>query len=245
MATRKTRQPDPATTAAPPKASQAPKAAKTPRTAKSGKTGRTGKSAAPTAVQARSVARGTADALPSVASYRCAEVTPLTRISEHFTVRELIASEVAQRNGIDNRFETDAHLQAAVHLARTVLEPLRAHHGGPLSPNSVYRSQAVERALKNRPGSWISTSAHTTGCACDMELPGLSTLALAQWAAEHLADYDQIICECYDPSEGVNSGWVHIAVLPPGQGVNRREQLSYVRDPKTRAWVYVTGFRAA
>ena len=189
--------------------------------------------------------RGAPGELPPVESYRCADITPQTRVSRYFTVRELTVSDLAQRRGIDNRFDSDAHLQAAVHLARSVLDPLREHHGGPFSPNSVFRSQALERELKGRPGSWISTSQHTEGCACDVELPGLSTLDLARWAAANLQPFDQIICECYDAAEGVNSGWVHIARLAPGRGVNRGEQLSYVRDPKSGQWVYVTGFRGA
>ena len=99
--------------------------------------------------------------------------------------------------------------------------------------------------LKRKPSGWLSTSQHTQGCACDIEIVGKSTLELAQWAADNLPDYDQIICECYDPREGPNSGWVHLSLKAPGQGVNRKEQLSYVRDKRSGKWVYITGLKSS
>lgn len=173
-----------------------------------------------------------------------ANIEPGDLIAPNFKVYELTVSELASRQGIPNDFTSDAELRAAVHLARAVLQPIRDAFGR-FSPNSVFRSQALERALKNRPATWISTSQHTQGCACDVEIVGKSTLELAQWARDHLPDYDQIICECYDPREGPNSGWVHISLKPPGQGANRRKLLSYIRDPHSGQMVYVDGLRAS
>lgn len=175
-----------------------------------------------------------------LAALTLAGVEPRDLIAPNFRVYELTRSETALRQRIANTFTTDEDLRCAVHLARTVLQPIRDRFG-PFSPNSVFRSQGLERALKNRPSSWISTSQHTQGRACDVEIPGLATLELARWAAEHLANFDQIICECYDPRQGPNSGWVHVSVIPPGRGTNRRETLSYVLDKATQRLVYVQG----
>jgi hypothetical protein len=175
---------------------------------------------------------------------RLADLDPQDRIAPNFRVYELTRSETADRQRIDNRFANDDELCSAVLLARHVLQPLRDAFGS-YTPNSVYRGQPLERALKNRPSSWISTSQHAQGRACDVEIPGTPTLELARWASENLADWDQIICECYDPAQGPNSGWVHISLVPPGRGRNRREKLSYVVDPATRRLVYVQGFRAS
>jgi hypothetical protein len=164
-------------------------------------------------------------------------------IAPNFKVYELTKSELASRLGVVNEFSSDAELRAAVHLAREVLQPIRKAFGR-FTPNSVYRSQVLERALKQKPSGWISTSQHTTGCACDVEVPGkCTTLELAQWARDNLPDYDQIICECYDPREGPNSGWVHISLKPPQQGSNRKQLLSYIRDPDSNRMVYVQGLR--
>jgi len=169
---------------------------------------------------------------------------PQDFIAPNFRVYELTRSELASRLGVDNAFPGDRELRAAVNLARHVLQPLR-HAFGAFTPNSVFRSQALERVLKQKPSGWLSTSQHTQGCACDVEIVGKSTLELAQWAAEKLPDYDQIICECYDPREGLNSGWVHISLKPPGQGANRKALLSYIRDGNSRQWVYVAGLRVS
>jgi hypothetical protein len=173
-----------------------------------------------------------------------ADLHPQDRIAPNFRAYELSRSEIADRLDIDNRLPNDAVMRAAVHLAREVMQPVRKAFGR-YSPNSVYRGQALERVVKKRPQGWISTSQHTTGCACDLEIPGKSTLDLAKWAAEHLPAYDQIICECYDPREGPNSGWVHISLRRPDHAVNRRELLSYILDTRTGRWVYVPGLLGA
>lgn len=168
------------------------------------------------------------------------KLAPTDLIAPNFRFYELTRSELASRLDVDNRFADDREMRAAVNLARKVLQPIRDAFGS-FTPNSVFRSQALERALKHKPSSWLSTSQHTRGCACDVEIAGKSTLELARWAADNLPDYDQIICECYDPREGPNSGWLHVSLKPPETGPNRRQLLSYVRDGGR--WIYVTGLR--
>lgn len=169
-------------------------------------------------------------------------IKPGDLIAPNFQFYELTKSELASRLGIANNFSNDDELRAAIHLARNVLQPIRDKFGR-FTPNSVYRSQALERTLKQKPSGWISTSQHATGCACDVEIPGKSTLELAEWARNNLPEYDQIICECFDPREGPNSGWVHISLKPPKQGSNRMQLLSYISDPDTGRMVYVQGLR--
>ena len=167
-----------------------------------------------------------------------ADITPHTLIAPNFMAYELIRSELADRRGIDNRFPSDQELRAAIHLAREVLQPIRDALGK-FTPNSVFRGNPLERALKNKPATWISTSQHARGEACDIEIVGMTTLALATWAKTNLKDFDQIICECYDPAKGPNSGWVHVSLKAPGTGENRQQLLSYVAD--NGKMVYVPG----
>lgn len=171
------------------------------------------------------------------------QVRPETRIAPNFRVHELTRSELAERRGIDNNFPSDRELRAAIHLVREVLQPIREAFGS-FTPNSIFRGNPLERALKNKPGTWLSTSQHVRGEACDIEIVGMSTLALANWAKEKLKDYDQIICECFDPLKGPNSGWVHISLKGPDGSSNRRELLSYIRDPRSGRMIYVPGLRA-
>lgn len=176
-----------------------------------------------------------------LASFELNDLHPRDLIATNFRAYELTRSEVANRRRIDNSFSDVQELRAAIHLAREVLQPIRDHFGS-FTPNSVYRSQALERALKNKPASWVSVSQHTRGQACDVEIVGTSTLDLARWASVNLKDFDQVICERYDPSQGPNSGWVHISLKPEGEA-NRKQLLSYLRDPNSGLMVYVKGLR--
>ena len=160
-------------------------------------------------------------------------------ISPNFKLYELLKSEIAARNNINNFFEEIDHLQAAVYLCRNILQRVRDEFG-PFSPNSVYRCQNLERTLKQKGNDWISTSQHTLGRACDIEVTGMPTIELAKWASENL-EYDQIICECYNAVKGVNSGWVHISIVPQDMGQNRHNLLSYVMDDRTGSYTYVQG----
>jgi len=178
-----------------------------------------------------------------LADIHLAGLDPRALIAPNFRVYELTRSELASRRGIANGFASEAELHAAIHLARHVMQPVRDAFGS-FTPNSVYRGQALERALKNKPATWLSTSQHATGEACDIEIVGMATLELAAWARDHLADFDQIICECYDPRQGPNSGWVHVSLKAPGSGANRRQCLSYVADPASGRLVYVHGLTA-
>lgn len=227
----------------------APKEKAVRRTAKSGATPLPPPVTRPAPPISRGVSRSASRSADStvdrknepISQFTLANVSHDTRVAPNFLVYELTRSELADRRGIDNHFASDQELRAAIHLAREVLQPIRDKFGS-FTPNSVFRGHPLERALKNKPTSWLSTSQHSRGEACDIEIVGMSTLALANWAKDNLKDFDQIICECYDPAKGPNSGWVHISLKAPGSGENRRQLLSYIADHGKM--VYVPGLRA-
>jgi hypothetical protein len=159
------------------------------------------------------------------------------RISKNFQYWELVKSETAARNAIDNRVRSTKYLRSVVYVCRNVLQPIRDKFGQ-FIPNSVYRSQELERALKKKPVTWLSTSQHAKGEAVDIEVPKVTNLKLAEWCTKNL-DTDQVILEMYDPNIGPNSGWVHVSTKPGGIG-NRHVELSYVKQ--RGKYVYVKGF---
>ena len=161
------------------------------------------------------------------------------RIAPNFKIYELTKSDFAERHNINNDFKDDSDLQSAIYLCRNILQPIRDEFGS-YSPNSVYRCQELERGMKKKPDDWVSSSQHARGQACDVEVPGISTMDLAVWVAENL-EYDQLICECYNPAKGANSGWVHVSIVPPGRGENRKQQLSYIYSATNNKFVYVNG----
>lgn len=141
------------------------------------------------------------------------------RLSDHFTLGELVRSQLAARRGIDNR-PCARDVENLKRLCEGVLEPVRAHFRMPFSPSSGYRSPALNRTLG---GS--ARSQHMRGEAADFGIPGVSNIALAQWIRDSL-DFDQLILE-YPDADDPHAGWVHCSVTAAG---NRGEVLTCTRD---------------
>jgi len=74
------------------------------------------------------------------------------KLSEHFTLAELIKSETAERKGIDN-MPTDALLPKLKRLCVELLEPIRLHYGQPIRPNSSYRGVVLNAKVGGSPKS--------------------------------------------------------------------------------------------
>jgi len=152
---------------------------------------------------------------------------PSSKLSPHFTHREVARSNTAMRQGIDNTPPSEV-LQNAEQLARHVLEPIRVHFGIPFSPNSWYRSEKLEKFICWRsfkkwckrkgykdhkdPIAWddyFSRKSHPNGQAADIEIASIDNDQLYDWIESNL-QYDQLIREF--PKKGdPMSGWVHVS----------------------------------
>jgi hypothetical protein len=129
-------------------------------------------------------------------------------LSEHFTLEELTASDIATRRGIGN---TPGPLEQAnlTRIAAT-LEQVRALLGVPMHINSGYRSPTVNRAVG---GS--ATSAHCDGRAADFIAPEYGTpQEVARAIRDSAIQFDQLIYE---------GTWVHIGI--PADGAQDRHQV--------------------
>lgn len=84
------------------------------------------------------------------------------KLTEHFTLEEMIKSPTAVRLGIDNTpsKEVIANLKA---LCTHILEPLRKAYGKPIIVTSGYRCPALNRAVKG-----AAQSQHQFGFAADV-----------------------------------------------------------------------------
>jgi len=60
---------------------------------------------------------------------------PKEKLSEHFTLGELIKSQIAEEEGIDNN-PPEELIPKLGRLCSDLLEPIRDHFGVPFSPNS-------------------------------------------------------------------------------------------------------------
>jgi hypothetical protein len=133
-------------------------------------------------------------------------------LSEHFTIEELVASQLAARHRIDNR-PGPAEL-ANLHRVASVLEEVRVLVGGPVLVSSGYRSPAVNAAVGG-----AKSSAHLQGLAADINVPGFTPRALAQRIRDSDIQFDQLIYE---------GTWVHIGLAA---GALRREVLTATFAP--------------
>ena len=113
-------------------------------------------------------------------------------ITEHFTFEELYASEIADRNGIDNT-PTDPKVLDNLKTLALNLESVRRLLGHPIHINSAYRCLLVNGMLGSKP-----TSAHVRGLAADIICPAFgSPVDIVNAIISSGIQYDQVILE-YD-----------------------------------------------
>ena len=135
------------------------------------------------------------------------------KISANISFKEATVSETATKLGIDNT-PTEDHLEAMVTVAEKIFQPLREWCNHPIRINSMYRSEALNKALG---GS--KTSQHRLGQALDLDSLGSKSNAdLFNWVAENL-NFDQLIWEFGndDPK------WIHISYV--SDDTNRNQKL--------------------
>ena len=146
------------------------------------------------------------------------------KLSENFSLQELIKSQTATRKGIDNT-PSPGHQDNLKSLCTHVLQPVREHFGRVVTVSSGYRSPELCIAIGSK-----TTSQHAKGEAADFEIFGVSNKELADYINETL-DYDQLILEYWKESDP-NSGWVHCSF---SAGNNRKQYLrAYKEDGKTK-----------
>ena len=130
------------------------------------------------------------------------------KLSKNFSLSELTKSQTATRKGISNEPSTE-HVENLIHLAESVLQPVRDHFGKPGMISSGYRSPELCEAIGSS-----SKSQHAKGEAADFEIPGVDNMQLAIWISKN-TKFDQLILEFYEPGDP-NSGWVHCSAVKEG-----------------------------
>ena len=138
------------------------------------------------------------------------------KLSPHFTLAELTASDTAARRGWDNT-PNEAEIQNLTRLAQ-LLEMVRDVVLQPLIINSGFRSKQVNDAIGSR-----DTSQHRLGCAADFRVPGMTPRDVCKLVIASGIPFDQLIQEFYE--EGKPGGWTHISVPNSADGKARRSAL--------------------
>ena len=146
------------------------------------------------------------------------------KLSNNFSLKEMTASQTADRHGISNNPSED-HMDNLKKLCENVLQPIRDHYGRVVSVSSGYRSP--ELCVKI--GSSMK-SQHAKGQAADFEIFGVPNAELAKYITQHI-DFDQLILEYHNPEEP-NSGWIHCSYKNPED--NRKQVLRAYRNSERR-----------
>ena len=121
---------------------------------------------------------------------------------KHFTMNELVRSNTAINNGIDNE-PTEDIKKNLIDLVENVLDPLREAYGHPIRVNSGYRSKELNKSIGGVP-----TSQHCLGQAADITTGTKNgNKDLIAIAKSINLPYDQLIDE-------KNGTWVHISYGP-------------------------------
>lgn len=123
------------------------------------------------------------------------------KLSNNFSLKELTASQTADRKGINNNPNED-QINKLKLLCEKVLQPIRDHYGKVVTVSSGYRSVELCEAIGSS-----KNSQHAKAEAADFEIFGLSNAELCKWIADNL-EFDQMILEYHNLDEP-NSGWIH------------------------------------
>ena len=137
----------------------------------------------------------------------------MIKISKNITYAEAIHSNTAKRKGIDNT-PSPFHVEAMRITAEKIFEPLREWVGGPIKVSSMFRSPALNEAIK---GS--SSSQHMKGQAMDLDdVYGFKTNAeMYHWIKDNL-NFDQLIWEF---GTDTNPNWIHVSYVSDEDNRNR------------------------
>lgn len=134
------------------------------------------------------------------------------KLSQHFTLAELTASNKARELGLDN---TPPHeLMPRLILVAEMLERIRSTLNAPITVTSGYRGQALNKAVGG-----VSSSDHTQGHAADIVAPGYGTpyqIAKALAPLVSVLGIGQLILEGVKGKQ-----WVHVSTRVPEKVSNR------------------------
>ena len=123
------------------------------------------------------------------------------KLSKNFSLKEMTASQTAERKGINNN-PNDDQITGLQKLCENILQPVRDHYATPVTISSGFRSEELCVAIGSS-----TNSQHAKGQAADFEIFGLANAELAKYIIDKL-NFDQLILEFHNPEEP-NSGWIH------------------------------------
>jgi zinc D-Ala-D-Ala carboxypeptidase len=148
-------------------------------------------------------------------------------LTKDFTLEEFLRSQEAARMG--REIVADATiLENLKRLCILILQPLRDELGRSIHVSSGYRPPWLNTLIGG-----ASTSAHQYGCAADIEVAGMSSIAVCRTVERLKLPVDQCIHEF--------GQWCHVGIARAGAPARNEYLTARVVQGKTR---YDTGLNA-
>lgn len=145
-----------------------------------------------------------------------------TKLSQNFSLEEMIASSTAKAKKIDNT-PTPEVKQNLEKLCKEVLQPIRNRYNRAITVTSGYRCPKLNTAIGG-----VKTSQHLTGCAADIKCTATSKAVLFNIIKDMINKGEikvgQLIWE-YGTKQEPN--WIHVSL--PFSKVN---QIIYLYSKK-------------
>lgn len=120
----------------------------------------------------------------------------MTKLSEHFTLEELTASQYATRYNIDNT--PSPNILGNLYVLATTLEAIRKLYNKPISISSGYRCPMLNKAVGG-----ADNSAHKLGLAADFTIVGIPLKDIVRDIVNSDIQFDQLIFE---------GTWIHLGL---------------------------------
>lgn len=134
------------------------------------------------------------------------------KLTPHFTLSELTASNTARARGIDNT--PPPELMPRLVLTAEMLERIRSTLGVPVIVTSGYRCMQLNAAVGG-----VTSSDHSRGQAADIVAPGYGT---PYQVAKTLAPLVSVLGIGQIILEGIKGKqWVHVSTRSPEKASNR------------------------
>lgn len=138
-------------------------------------------------------------------------------MAKYFTVAEMLKSETAEKNKINNT--PSVEVEQNIEELLSVLDDLREFYGQPIRITSGFRCAELNRLVRGVP-----TSAHIIGYAADLRPVGDTfenfKASVLKWLKKSKVKFDQCIIE-----RNKSTQWVHFG-LYNRKGQQRGQQFS-------------------
>lgn len=127
----------------------------------------------------------------------------MIKLTENFTLDEMVYSVTAEANKIDNRPSVQV-IENLKNLCENVLQPLRDYFKTPVIISSGYRSIALNRKIGG-----VVNSQHLTGNAADIIMPTQKLGVVFDYIKNNLS-FDQLLLEHNKNGDR----WIHVSYYP-------------------------------